>query len=94
MKVHKTLHDPYLYEIECGMLLLSLYACTYRQPQTEHYSHKNKNKFHTLCSYVKQILVLLLTAHIQCIPSVITTVAVSTGILKFVGAVELGRSRQ
>ena len=36
---------------------------------------------------------LLLTAHIQCIPSVITTVAVSTGILKFVGAVQLGRSR-
>ena len=36
---------------------------------------------------------VLLTAHIECIPSVITTVAVSTGILKFVGAVELGRSR-
>ena len=36
---------------------------------------------------------VLLTAHIQCIPSVIMTVAVSTGILKFVGAVELGRSR-
>ena len=34
-----------------------------------------------------------LTAHIQCIPSVINTVAVSTGILKFAGAVELGRSR-
>ena len=36
---------------------------------------------------------VLLTAHIQCIPSVISTVAVSTGILKFAGAVELRRSR-
>ena len=36
---------------------------------------------------------VLLTAHIQCIPSVITTVAVSTGILKFAGALELRRSR-
>ena len=36
---------------------------------------------------------VLVTAHIQCIPSVITTVAVSTGILKFAGAVELRRSR-
>ena len=47
----------------------------------------------TLCCYVNQTLVILLTAHIQYIPSVITTVAVSTGILKFLGAVELGRSR-
>ena len=36
---------------------------------------------------------VLLTACIQCIPSVITTVAVSTGILKFEGALELCRNR-
>ena len=36
---------------------------------------------------------VLLTAHIQYIPSIITTVAVSTGILKFAGAMELRRSR-
>ena len=40
-----------------------------------------------------QTPVVLLTAHIQCIPSVITTVALSTGILKFAGALGLGRSR-
>ena len=36
---------------------------------------------------------VLPTAHIQCIPSVITTVALSTGILKFVSALGLRRSR-
>ena len=36
---------------------------------------------------------VLQTTHIQRIPSVITTVAVSTGILKFAGALELRRSR-
>ena len=36
---------------------------------------------------------VLPTAHIQCIPSVITTVALSTGILKFGSAVGLRRSR-
>ena len=36
---------------------------------------------------------VLLTAHIQCIPSVTITVVVSTGILKLVSALELRRSR-
>ena len=40
-----------------------------------------------------QTPVVLLTAHIRCIPSVITTVALSTGILKFAGALGLRRSR-
>ena len=40
-----------------------------------------------------QTLVVLLTVHIQRIPSVITTVALSTGILKLVGALELRRNR-